>query len=204
MHALVVTSHPSPASLTHAVANRVVAGLHKAGHSAEVAHLAQEGFDPRFTAADTAVHEHRAPPSPDVAAEQVRIDRADALLLVFPVYWWSLPAQLKGWIDRVFCNGWAYDEGPGTGTVKRLQRLSVHLVGLGGADPGTYARRGYAEAMKTQIERGIFDYCGACVASSQLLLGVAAQDAQAHLLAAETIGARLFDAIPPCTDARAA
>jgi putative NADPH-quinone reductase len=49
----------------------------------------------------------RATPPADVLAEQARIDRADALVLVFPIYWWSLPGLLKGWIDRVFVNGWA-------------------------------------------------------------------------------------------------
>ncbi|XXR65077.1 NAD(P)H-dependent oxidoreductase [Sorangium sp. So ce388] len=47
-----------------------------------------EAFNPRFTAADLAVHRRKAPPA-DVAVEQARIDRADALVLVYPVYWWS-------------------------------------------------------------------------------------------------------------------
>ena len=40
--------------------------------------------------------------------EQQRLDRADALVLVYPIYWWSFPAQLKGWIDRVFIQDWVH------------------------------------------------------------------------------------------------
>ena len=88
----------------------------------------------------------------DVIAEQQRINRADALVLVYPIYWWSFPAQLKGWIDRVFTQGWAYDERDGK-LVKLLGHLPVHLIALGGADQRTYARYGYFGSMKTQIDR---------------------------------------------------
>ena len=49
MHALIVTAHPLPPSLTHAVARRLADGVEDAGHTAELADLAREGFDPRFT-----------------------------------------------------------------------------------------------------------------------------------------------------------
>ncbi|TIT39773.1 MAG: NAD(P)H-dependent oxidoreductase, partial [Mesorhizobium sp.] len=173
MHALIVIAHPDPSSLSHSVARHVAEGvsLSDPGNSFEIADLAAEAFDPRFTATDLAVHRKGAPPSADVAAEQARIDRADALVLVYPVYWWSMPGLLKGWIDRVFANGWAYDEGPDAKLVKRLRHLRVHLVAIGGANLRTYARHGYFGAMKTQIDHGIFDYCGASVVTSELLLG---------------------------------
>jgi NAD(P)H dehydrogenase (quinone) len=80
--------------------------------------------------------------SADVVAEQARIDWADALVLVYSVYWWSMPGLLKGCIDRVFSNGWAYDENPGGKLVKKLDHFPVHLVAVGGADEGTYAKHG--------------------------------------------------------------
>jgi NAD(P)H dehydrogenase (quinone) len=44
----------------------------------------------------------------DVQFEQTRFDRADVVYFIFPVYWWSIPAFLKGWFERVFSQGWAY------------------------------------------------------------------------------------------------
>ncbi len=197
MHALIVHAHPDPLSFTHRVAAEVAAGLAGAGQGAtwEIADLAAEGFDPRFSAADLAVHRERAPPPADVAAEQARLDRADALVLVYPVYWWSMPALMKGWIDRVFANGWAYEERPGqAGTLRKLGRLRVHLLAIGGADLRTYARHGYFGAMRTQIDHGIFGYCGARVASTELLLEPGAQTAGARLATARAVGAGLFAA----------
>lgn len=189
MHTLIVTSHPDPGSLTHAVAARIASGINAANTAATVeqADLSAEGFDPRFTQADLDGH-HRLRAFPDdVLAEQARLDRADALVLVFPVYWWAMPAQLKGWIDRVFSNGWAYDDAEGR-VVKKLGRLKVHLVALGGADERTWTKRGYTGAMKTQIDTGIFDYCGAPVVSSTLLLEVDTLDPAAHLATAHALG----------------
>ncbi|WP_426235308.1 NAD(P)H-dependent oxidoreductase [Pararhizobium sp. DWP1-1-3] len=196
MHALIVVAHPDQGSLTHSVARHLAGGIAQPGeaHSFEIADLSAEGFDPGFKLADLATHRRESPIPSDVAAEQARIDRADALVLVYPVYWWSMPGLLKGWIDRVFSNGWAYDDSQGGKIVKKLGHLNVHLVGIGGADARTYARRGYDAAMKTQIDHGIFDYCGAPVVASELLLGSEAAEVSVHLETARSIGRDLFRA----------
>ncbi|AUX47502.1 NAD(P)H dehydrogenase [Sorangium cellulosum] len=194
MHVLVVVAHPEPSSLTHAIAAQVARGAAESGHTFEIADLAGEGFDPRFTEADLAVHRRQARPPADVAAEQARIDRAGTLVLVYPVYWWSMPALMKGWIDRVFSNGWAFDFSLGGKLDKKLRHLHVHLVGLAGSDVRTYARHGYVGAMKMQIDHGIFGYCGATVDTSELLFDSEAHDPAVHLEAARAIGRRLLDA----------
>ncbi|MBV6846236.1 NAD(P)H-dependent oxidoreductase [Xanthomonas campestris pv. paulliniae] len=196
MHALIVVAHPEPRSLTHAIAAQVSAGLEAAGgdHTFELADLAQEGFDPRFNQADIALFQQRAAPAPDVAAEHARLDRANALVLVFPIYWWSFPALLKGWIDRVFTLGWAFDESADGKIMKKLQHLDVHMLAIGGADERTYARHGYFGAMKTQINHGIFDFCGAPVRTSELLTVPDAGFPQSHFDTARAVGARLFAA----------
>jgi NAD(P)H dehydrogenase (quinone) len=153
--------------------------------------LVADGFDPRYSAADQAAYRRGGALPTDVAAEQTRIDRSDALVLVYPVYWWSFPGVLKGWIDRVFVNGWAYQD-TDSGVVKKLQRLKVHLVAIGGADPRTYARRGYQWAMRTQIEHGIFDYCGAKVMKSELFLPLEDGHRSEQLSAAQAIGETMF------------
>jgi NAD(P)H dehydrogenase (quinone) len=45
---------------------------------------------------------------PDVLAEQERVNRADALVFIYPVWWSDCPAKLKGWFDRVWTYGYAY------------------------------------------------------------------------------------------------
>lgn len=193
MHGLIVVAHPHPESLTHAIVAQIADGIVSQGHTAEIADLVSEGFDPRFTQPDIAVLLNQGEPLPDVVEEQARIERADSLILVFPVYWWSFPALLKGWIDRVFTQGWAYEDDNEDGRlVKKLQHLDVHLVALGGADRQTYKRHGYATAMKTQIEHGIFDYCGAKVVTSELLLPSDDGFPQQHLTTGRAIGQSIF------------
>lgn len=193
MHALIVVAHPNPNSLSHAVAHHIGQGIEKAGsgHSFELADLSAEGFDPRFTKDDIAGHEMTGPRPKDVVFEQERIDAADTLVLVFPIYWWSMPAILKGWIDRVFSNGWAYEDIDGEKVIKKLGHLKVHLVAIGGAGLGTFARHGYFGAMKLQIHQGIFDYCGVEVASSELMLLADGIDPAVHLETARDFGAAI-------------
>ena len=192
MHALIVVAHPDSKSLTHRIASSVGEGVAASGNSFEIADLAAEGFDPRFNTSDIATFQGEATTADDIAAEQARIDRADTLVLVYPVYWWSMPGLLKGWIDRVFMNGWAYDEPPGGKLTKKLHRLNVHLIAIGGASQRTYARHGYFGAMKTQIDHGIFDYCGAKVVTSELLLFPEAHDHAQLPDEARAIGYKLF------------
>ncbi|MDR7149737.1 putative NADPH-quinone reductase [Hydrogenophaga palleronii] len=126
MHALIVISHSDPQSLTHAIGRSFAEGITASGdHSVEIADIAAEGFDPTFNQADRSAYLLQKPVPSDVLREQARIDRADALVLVYPVNWWSFPGQLKGWIDRVFSNGWAYDEAP-DGKLKRRRISSKH------------------------------------------------------------------------------
>lgn len=193
MHALVVVSHPDPQSLTHAVARSFAEGVEALGqHTTELADIAAEGFQPAFNLADRATFFQKASAPPDVLREQERIDRAGALVLVYPVYWWSFPGQLKGWIDRVFSNGWAYSETPDGAIEKRLGRLAVHLVGIGAADEGTYARHAYDTALRTQIDHGIFGYCGATVVTSHILYGIDGASAASHIATARELGRNAF------------
>lgn len=115
MHALIVVSHPLDTSLTHGVAAAIAEGITAAepANTFEIADLTQEGFDPVYGATDIAAFLKTASIPADILAEQKRIDSADALVLVFPIYWWSMPALLKGWVDRVFLM---------VGLMKRRQR----------------------------------------------------------------------------------
>ncbi|WP_434600842.1 NAD(P)H-dependent oxidoreductase [Pseudomonas sp. Z4-7] len=205
MHALIVVAHHDPRSLTHALAQAIGNGILQANPSDtfEIADLAAEGFDPRFGFADHAVHHREALPPADVLAEQARIERADALVLVYPIYWWSMPALLKGWIDRVFSNGWAFDFKLDEFFVQKLQQLRVHLVALGGADADSFQRHGYDQAMVTQIDHGIFGYCGARVVSSERLLDSETLDPNVHLQKARALGQRVFSAIEQTTPVEA-
>ncbi|MFJ5317604.1 NAD(P)H-dependent oxidoreductase [Pectobacterium versatile] len=194
MHALLVVSHPVHTSLTHSVATTIAEGIAGANpeNTFEIADLTQEGFNPVFSVPDIAAFQCTGATPSDVIAEQSRIDNADALVLVFPIYWWSMPGLLKGWIDRVFSNGWAYEETADGNVIKKLGHLPVHLVALGAVNQGTFEKHGYADAFHAQIAHGIFDYCGAPVLTSEILLMPELKTPEAYIDAARNIGGRVF------------
>lgn len=134
MTALVVVAHPDPTSFTQRLARSVADRLAEDAVSTAVADLHAEGFDPRFSLEDRAGYPAGGTPPADVLAQQRRLDGVDDLVLVFPVYWWSMPALLKGWVDRVFTDGWAFDTGV-TPTGRRLDHLTVHLAMVAGRTP---------------------------------------------------------------------
>ncbi len=126
MRILIVYAHPEPTSFSGVMKDLAAETLTGAGHSVTVSDLYAQGFNPVAGASDFI---HRADPArldlgveqanaartagfaPDVQAEIDKLMAADLLLLQFPFWWYSVPAILKGWIDRVFAYGVAYDFG---------------------------------------------------------------------------------------------
>jgi len=185
MKTLLVVVHPRRESLTFAAARAFAAELTRHGATPEWADLVREGFDAVL----------REPDEPDwsdpgkrysaaVQAEMARIERNEATVLVFPVWWWSVPALLKGWIDRVWNNGWAYGG-------RSYPHRRVWMIGIAGASAGAYRERGYDEAMRTQLEVGVLEYCGIAERRLELLHGAieGAAEAQAVLARAAALGA---------------
>lgn len=158
MHVLTVLDHPDPASFSRAAALRFNDGARAAGHTTELADLHAEGFDPRWTMADHAEGDGLPLPA-DVLAEQARIERADAICLVFPLFWWGMPAMTKGWVDRVWSWNWAYDQTTDPDISLQRPRTGILLIPAG-ASPDGMVRDGYAEAIRTQWMRGTFGYMG--------------------------------------------
>lgn len=185
MDVLTVLCHPRRDSLTAAVAKEFRAGLAESGHGGELADLYAEGFDPLVLPPDEPDWNDATKRYSDVVlAEQARIERHQAIAMVFPVWWWSLPAMLKGWIDRVWNRGWAYDESKLT-----LQRGLLIGVAAGGAK--TYdGARGYRGAIETQLVQGILDYCSIPHGRLELLMNSTGDDAarETILLRARVLG----------------
>jgi NAD(P)H dehydrogenase (quinone) len=124
MTALVVLAHPLRGSLCGRLADAAVEALTAAGHEVEFLDLYAEDFDPRLTAAERDTYYAENHDASAVAAHAARLASAEALVFVFPTWWFGPPAILKGWIDRVFAPGVAFDHGKDFGPiVPKLDRL---------------------------------------------------------------------------------
>lgn len=158
MHVLTVLDHPDPSSFSAAVARAFMDGAAVSGHMCELADLHAEEFDPRWTMADRAADDSGDMPA-DIRREQARIARADAICLVFPLFWWGMPAVTKGWIDRVWSWGWAYDQLDDPNLSLQRPRSGVLLIPAG-ARSDEMDDEGYRDAMETAWIKGTFGYFG--------------------------------------------
>ncbi|MDX2308987.1 MAG: NAD(P)H oxidoreductase [Hyphomicrobium sp.] len=165
MDILMVVAHPRQRSLTRAVAEAFTEAASRNGHSVEWADLAAEGFDPVLREQDEPDwNDSNKIYSADVRREMARVERNEATVMVFPVWWWSMPALLKGWIDRVWNNGWAYGD-------KTYPHQRVLMIGVAGNGQADYVKRGYDSAMETAIDLGILGYCAISERRLELLYG---------------------------------
>ena len=108
MNVLVLFAHPLTDSFAAALHRTVVAALRDAGHEVDDCDLYATGFDPVMTAIERRAHNS---PHPDFSAVESHVERlraADAVVLCFPVWWYGMPAILKGYFDRVWVNGVAF------------------------------------------------------------------------------------------------
>lgn len=154
MNVLTVVSHPRMDSLTFAVADRFVEGLHEAGHRTEVLNLYQEKFDPVLYEEDEPEWDRPEKAySHEVQNRIAQLERNDALAFIFPLWWWSVPAMMKGYIDRVWNYGFAY--GPG-----KLTHRKVLWLGLVGAPEERFRRYKYDDMLNHYFNVGIASYTG--------------------------------------------
>lgn len=124
MKCLLVTAHPLSDSLCAHLAGVAAATLAAAGHQVVSEDLYGEAFDPVLSAAERRSYYGPAYDGTAVAAAAERLLGAEALVLVFPTWWFGFPAILKGWFDRVWGPGVAYDHAADLGAIRpRLDRL---------------------------------------------------------------------------------
>jgi NAD(P)H dehydrogenase (quinone) len=155
---LVIAAHPNTRSFNRAVVEAYTSELIERGHRVECRDLYAASFNPILSARDLA-----AVPSgkwaKDIKAEQAAIRRADVLTLISPLWWSGFPAMLKGYLDRVFCAGFAYvikggDYLPG------LSGKKGAIITTSGATAEELKSGGTLRALRTIHDEGLMEFCG--------------------------------------------
>ncbi|MDD6810416.1 MAG: NAD(P)H-dependent oxidoreductase [Lachnospiraceae bacterium] len=147
MKVLVVYCHPSESSFTAQVKEAFVKGLRDGGHTYEISDLYAMHFNPVFSEKEygrEAFYNSAQSISSDILAEQQKINNADVIAFLYPVFWTECPALLTGWFQRVWTYGFAYGD---SRTMKQLDK-ALFLVTMGGSSKDS-VRREQIEAMKT-------------------------------------------------------
>ena len=131
MKHVIVVAHPAENSFTMALTRTYAAELEKLGHSQRTLDLYRSGFDPVFGAHELAPVDADHPASADVARAQDDIRAAAVLTVLYPLWWLTMPAMMKGYIDRVFARGFAYESRDGVvhGLLSGKKAILITLSG---------------------------------------------------------------------------
>lgn len=180
MNALIVHAHPEPKSFCTTLKTCAAETLASVGYDVVVSDLHASGFKAVADAADFrtrrnpdhlvyALEQRHAVAqgalAPDIAAELEKLRAADLVVFNFPLYWFSVPAILKGWFDRVLVSGVVYggkrfyDRGGLAG------KKGLITVTMGSREHmfGPQAIHGEIEPMLRHITRGTLHYVGMSV-----------------------------------------
>jgi NAD(P)H dehydrogenase (quinone) len=202
MNALIVYWHPEPRSFNHAMLETALRALTAGGADVRVSDLHAMAFDPVSSRANfTSVKnpDYLKPQQEELHATEVggfardledeirKVEWCDLMIWQFPLWWFSVPAAMKGWADRVFAMGRAYGGGRIYGTgVFRGKRAMLSLT-TGGPAPSYQADgfNGDLMGILRPIHRGILEFTGFEVLAPHVVYGpvrMSAEDRERELV----------------------
>lgn len=205
-----LSAHPEPQSLTGALRDAGISHLNHAGHQVVESDLYRMNWNPVLqpiplegqpisVTADIrrAFIEHSQPE--DVRLEQHKVSQADALIVQFPLWWYGLPAILKGWFDRVFVSGFAFGKNPVDGRRLRFEQgpfvgkraLALTTLGDREASIGPRGKSGELNELLFGLLHGTFAYTGMDVLQPWALASADHLGAQAYAEVENSLISRL-------------
>ncbi|MBC7975802.1 MAG: NAD(P)H-dependent oxidoreductase [Myxococcales bacterium] len=216
MHVLIVYAHPEHRSLNGSLYAFMQAHLRRAGHDVEVSDLyamrwkasldaddfphraSDDRFDPILASAKA--YTDGTQPA-DVAAEQAKLLRADAVILQFPLWWFTMPAILKGWVDRVYAYGFAYGVGEhsdqrwgeryGEGVMAGKRAMLVVTTGGWESHYGPRGINGPINDLLFPIHHGVLHYPGFDVLPPVVIYRASRVDETRYAAATAELASRL-------------
>ncbi|MRX08210.1 flavodoxin family protein [Pseudoduganella sp. FT25W] len=193
MNVFIVYAHPSANSLNGALKDYAVQRLQAAGHSVQVSDLYAMEWKPALEAGEVAGHA--------VLAEQEKLLWADVVIFQFPLWWFSMPAIMKGWVERVFTHGFAYGIGEhselrwgdryGEGTLAGKRAMLMVTAGGWESHYGPRGINGAVADLLFPIHHGILYYPGMDVLPPFLLYRSDRMDDARFAAACAALGKRL-------------
>jgi NAD(P)H dehydrogenase (quinone) len=218
MKYFIVYAHSEPMSLSGHLKNRAVTALELAGHEVVVSDLYSMEWKAVYDAKDFPERNDSAPlnydkasqeafktgtQAPDIAEEQRKLLWADVVILQFPMWWYGMPAILKGWVDRVYAYGFAYGVGVhgggrwgdrfGEGTLKGRRAMIATTVGGRMAHYGPRGVNGTMDDLLWPIQHGVLFYPGLDVVPPTIFYEVGHASAEAIESMTQTYIERLLN-----------
>jgi NAD(P)H dehydrogenase (quinone) len=159
MRILAVFAHPSAKCFNRSVLDTLLDVAKAKAHETSVLDLYAEKFDPVLSEKDFEMF-NRGKTPPDIQAMQQQVADANVVAFIHPLWWFGMPAILKGWIDRVFSYGFAY--GHDSHGVKPLLagKKAIVINTAGGSEGESYTTTGFRDAIIKLNDQGIYRFVG--------------------------------------------
>jgi NAD(P)H dehydrogenase (quinone) len=162
MQHLIISAHPSRDSFSNSLAVALATESRHNDVDVVVRNLYEQGLDPVLTSEDLALIK-KGEISEDIAKEQKLLAESDFISLVYPLWWGSFPAILKGYFDRVLTHGFAFTITP-EGPEGLLKGKKVFLHTSMGNSVEAYENKGILKAFRQIHGQEVFGFCGIEVA----------------------------------------
>lgn len=150
MNILIVYSHPSKKSYTFQVLEHLKSQISKQNWNLEISDLYAINFQSDMSEDEyerEGFAKTELPIFNDVLDEQAKIEKADCIIFLYPVWWSDCPAKLKGWFDRVYSVGYAYGQNE---TSKKMKTIPYGLVICTAGHPNDFLEEiNMAQSMET-------------------------------------------------------
>lgn len=167
MKTLIVYYHPYEGSYCNAILTAVQAGLKKGGHPCKIINLEMDGFDPVMHAKDLMAF-GQAGKTGDVMTTDIdpivlrykkKLEWAERIVMIFPIWWMTMPAMMKGFVDKVIFPGVAYDMDGGQ-LRTRLKNLRQVMVISTMNTPADIYRDMFGNSLERSLIKGTFNQIG--------------------------------------------
>ncbi|MCJ8149054.1 NAD(P)H-dependent oxidoreductase [Shinella sedimenti] len=160
MRILLVLAHPLSDSFAASLAGTIERRLTENGHTVDLLDLYREGFDPRLTESERARYFEPDYDPAEAGPFVSRLKQADGIVLVFPQWWFNFPAILKGFFDRVFVPGVAFENDPAGGRIQpRLGNIRLFWAFTTTGSPWWVVNLYMGNPVRKLLKRGIAAFC---------------------------------------------
>lgn len=153
---LIINGHPNAESFNFAIAESYKNGAIASGSQVEIITIANLNFNPNLQFG----YQKRTELEPDLLDSWEKIKRADHLVWIHPVWWGGLPAITKGFIDRLFLPGMAFQYRENSvWWDKLLKGKTAHIITTLD-QPGWYYRLFFGRPSVNQLKKSTLEFCG--------------------------------------------
>ena len=153
---VVIVGHPAADSWCRALADSYAAAARAGGHEVRMLQLAQLNFDPSLHEGYRQIQALE----PDLLAAQGTVAWAEHVVIAYPIWWGSVPALLKGFLDRILLPGFAFKYRPGKAFPEQLLRGRSAQLLVSMDTPPWYFRWVYRMPGIVQLKKTTLEFCG--------------------------------------------